>query len=50
MELSDWTAVTVAVGAKMSCGDSGTARPRLRATWTRLLCWACEESHKFVRL
>lgn len=45
-EPSDWTAVTVAVGAKMSCEDSGTARPRLRATWTRLLCWAWEAAHR----
>lgn len=33
-ELSDWTAVTVAAGVKMSCEDRGTARPKLLATWT----------------
>lgn len=25
VEFSDWTAVTVAVGVKMSCGERGTA-------------------------
>lgn len=33
-EFSDWTAVTVAAGVKMSCEGRGTARPKLLATWT----------------
>lgn len=39
-ELSDCIAVTVAVGVKINCGDRGTARPKLLATCTRLLCCA----------
>jgi len=38
--VSDCRAVTVAVGARISWEDRGTARPRLLATCTRLLCWA----------
>lgn len=49
VELSDWTAVTVAAGVKISCGERGTARPRFRATCTRLLCWAWKIRHKWSK-